>query len=84
VGAQRLREHSGVVGKDLLLILDDGFLVAQNLELIPKQKREPDLIIQELFLISDDHRLIGDDSLLVAQSGLRHCPPLFSVRLSVW
>jgi hypothetical protein len=62
-----------VVGKDFLLILDDRLLVPQNLELIAEQKGEPDLIIQKLFLIPDDHRLVRDDFLLVFESGLRHC-----------
>jgi hypothetical protein len=61
-----------MVGQNLPLILDDDFLVPQNLELIAKQKGEPNLIVQKLLLIPDDHRLVGDDSLLVLESGLRH------------
>jgi len=66
-----------VVREDLLLIPDDGFLVPQNLELIAEQKSEPDLIVQELFLIPDDHRFVRDDFLLVLESGMRHCPSFF-------
>jgi hypothetical protein len=69
-----------VVGKNFLLILDDRLLVPQNLELIAEQKSQPNLVIQELFLIPDDHRLVRDDFSLVAQSGLRHCPSLLLAR----
>jgi hypothetical protein len=70
---RRPDEHSGVIGQDLLLILNNGFLVPENLELVAEQKGQPNLIVQELLLISDDHRLVGDDFLLVLESGLRHC-----------
>jgi hypothetical protein len=62
-----------VIRENLLLIPDNCLLVPQNLELISQQKIEPNLIVQELLLIPDDHRLVGDDFLLVFESGLRHC-----------
>jgi hypothetical protein len=65
-----------VIRQNLLLIPDDGLLVSENLELIPQQEVEPNLIVQELLLIPDDYRLVGDDFLLVLESGLRHCPSL--------
>jgi hypothetical protein len=41
--------------------------------LISQKQVEPNLIVEELLLIPDDHRLVGDDFLLVLECGLRHC-----------
>jgi hypothetical protein len=61
-----------VIRQDLLLVLYNGFLVPQNLELIVEQECESNLIPQELLLIPDDYSLVGDDRLLVAESRLCH------------
>jgi hypothetical protein len=61
-----------VRGKDLLLILNDRSLVAQDLGLVAEQKHQALLILQDLRLISDDNAIVGDNGLLIPERRLCH------------
>jgi hypothetical protein len=61
-----------VSGENLLLVLDDRLLIAQNPGLVSKQQQQPPLILQDPRLISDDDPIVGNNRLLIPDSRLCH------------
>src|SRR3982751_4808304 len=71
-----LSDQSGVGGQDLLLVLDDCFLIPQDLALVAEQENQALLVLNDPLLISDDYAIVGDNRLLIPERRLCHCQSL--------
>jgi hypothetical protein len=65
-GSALLRENLGLIGQDLLLVLQQRLEDAENPVLIAENPRKANLVAENLLLIRDD-------PLLILQCRLRHC-----------
>ena len=58
--------------QNLLLILNDRPLIAQDLGLVAQQENQAPLVLQDSGLISNDDAIVGDNGLLIPERRLCH------------